>query len=65
MASLQFTMGRVGFRARDGHGVFAFSQDPSGYRVEMREKGGREELGVPLREVLEPVQPPKHHGILN
>lgn len=59
-------MGRAGFGARDGHGVFAFSQDPSDYyRVEMREKGGREELGVPLREVLGPVQPPKHHGVLD
>lgn len=65
MAYLQFTIGRVGFRAREGHGVFAYSQDPSGYRVEMREKGGREELGVLLRKVLGHVQPLKHHGVLD
>lgn len=47
MASLQFTKGRVGFRARDGHGVFAFSQDPSGYRVERGRREVEKKLGVP------------------
>lgn len=65
MASLQFTKGRVDFRARDGHGVFAFSQDPSGYRVERGRREVEKKLGVPWREVLGPVQPPKHHGVLD
>lgn len=35
VASLQFILGRMDFGARGRHGVFAFLQDLSGYKVEM------------------------------